>query len=258
MRLRLVTSAAVFVIVLPGSDFAVQAAPTVRAVKACYKKKTGAVRVATRRKPCKRGERRITLGRRGSRGPRGSQGPPGPAGPIGSSGGSPQAGTGTPGAQGPTGAAGSPGPAGSTGPTGATGPTGPSSSTEARNPGPVSITGTDGGSANSLVTLSGVAPGNYLLVARAQLNSSPTLASEIVCEASLGGKSTRAIANVGTNAGNTAHDVVMLTFNVTLASTGTANLNCFGDSLSGTAPTASSAYLELLQVGSAVSQTVSG
>jgi hypothetical protein len=89
------------------------------------------------------------------------------------------------------------------------------------------------------------------------LNSVSTSASEIVCEASLGGKSVQGSANIGTSAGNTAHDSVTMTFNVTVASTGTANLSCYREALTGTAPTASGAYVEILQVGSAISQTVS-
>jgi len=146
---------------------------------------------------------------------------------------------------------------GATGATGATGPTGPSGSIEAQNPGPVTITGTDSSSADSLVTQSGVAPGSYLLIARTQLNSSSTTASEIACSASLGGKSGQGVANIGTNGGNTLHAVVTITFNVTVAATGSANLNCFRESLTGTAPNASGSYIELLQVGSATSQTVS-
>jgi hypothetical protein len=228
-----------------------EAASRAAGVKACYKKKTGAVRVATGRKNCKRGERRLVLNRQG---PRGQRGPAGPAGPVGAAGpGSSQSGVAGP--AGPVGPAGSTGP---TGPTGATGPTGPSGSIEARNLGPVSITGTDSGSANSLVTQTGVTPGNYLLLARTQLNSAPTTASEIVCEASLGGKSAQGIANIGIDGGNVAHAVVTITFNVTVAATGSANLSCYGESLTGTAPTASGAYVELLRVGSATSQVVSG
>jgi hypothetical protein len=108
------------------------------------------------------------------------------------------------------------------------------------------------------VTQTGIAPGNYLLIARTQLNSAPTTASEIVCEASLGGKTSQGIANIGTNAGNVAHAVVTITFNVTVAGTGNANLKCYRESLAGgtAAPTASGAYVELLQVGSATSQVV--
>ena len=228
------------------------AATKAKTVRACYHKKTGAVRVMTGRRRCRRGERHVTLNQRGSRGPRGSEGPPGPAGPAGLSGGPSQI-SGPQGVQGPPGSNGSAGPTGATGPTG---PTGPSSSIEAQNPGPVSITGVDTGSANSLVTLPGVNAGNYLLIARAQLGSAPTTASEIVCTASLGGKSAQSIANIGTTAGNSAHQVVTITFNVALGSTGTANLSCFTDSVSGTAPIASNAYIELVQVGSVVSQTV--
>ena len=208
------------------------------------------------RKKCKRGERRVTWNKQGNRGQRGSQGPSGPGGLPG------VAGTLGPTGAGVTGDDGSPGSAGATGPSGAsgaTGATGPSSSTEARNLGTVSITGTDGGSANSLVTLATVIPGDYLLTARAQVNSVPaTAASEIVCEASLGGKTVLGTANVGTGAGNTAHDIIFLTFNVTVAATGPANLGCYRQALTGTAPTVSGAYVELLQVGSATSQVVSG
>ncbi len=225
------------------------AASRTAGVKACYKKKTGTVRVAKGRKACRRGERSITLNRQGSRGQRGSRGPAGPTGTTPS-----QSGAGVAGPEGPTGLTGLTGP---TGPAGSTGPTGPSNSTEARNLGPVTITGTDGGSANSLVTQSGVDPGNYLLIARAQLNSVPTLASEITCEASLAGKSAQGTVNIGTNAGNSAHSIVTITFNVTVATPGSANLRCYRESLSGTAPTATGAYVELLQVGSATSQVVS-
>jgi hypothetical protein len=103
-----------------------------------------------------------------------------------------------------------------------------------------------------------VVPGSYQLIARTQLNSLSTTASEIACTASLGGKSSQGIANIGTDPGNTAHAVVTMAFNVTLGATGSANLSCFRESLTGTAPTASGAYVELLQVGSATSQTVSG
>ena len=109
--------------------------------------------------------------------------------------------------------------------TGATGPTGPSIQLRPEIAGPVSITGTDSGSANSLVTQSGVSPGNYLLITRVQLNASSTTASEIVCDASLGGKSAQGVANIGTNGGNVAHAVVTTTFNVTVASTSSANLS---------------------------------
>ena len=78
-----------------------------------------------------------------------------------------------------------------------------------------------------------------------------------MCEASLAGKSAQGIANIGTGAGNVAHAVVTITFNVTVATTGSANLSCYRESLTGTAPTATGAYVELLQVGSATSQIVS-
>jgi hypothetical protein len=133
---------------------------------------------------------------------------------------------------------------------------GPSNSIEARNAGPVSITGTDSGSANSVVTQTGVSEGSYLLVARTQLNSVSTTSSRIVCDASLGGKTAQGSVDIGTTAGNVAHSVITITFNVVVAGTGTANLSCYADTLDGTAPTATGSYVELLQVGSATSQVV--
>ena len=106
--------------------------------------------------------------------------------------------------------------------------------------------------------MSGVPAGSYLLMARVQIDSVSTASSQIACETSLGGKTSSGVANVGTTAGNTAHDVVTIAFNVTLGSTGTAKLVCYQEALSGTAPNASGAYVELLQVGAASSQTVSG
>jgi hypothetical protein len=95
-------------------------------------------------------------------------------------------------------------------------------------------------------------------MARTQVTSVSTLASGIVCEASLGGKSQQGRADIGTNVGNVSHDVIAMTFNVTVATTGNANLSCYRETLSGTAPAGSGAYIELLRVGSATSQVVSG
>ena len=139
---------------------------------------------------------------------------------------------------------------------GATGPTGASTSLEGLNPDPISLTGTDGSTANSLVTLAGLDAGSYLLIARVQLNSASTTASRVTCEASLGGKSLNGLADIGTNGGNVAHAVVTMTFNVTVVGTGSANLKCYRETLTGTAPTASKAYIELLLTGSATSLTV--
>ena len=219
-----------------------------RQVTGCYTKKSGVLRVLKRGKRCKRGERKITLLKDGARGPRGSKGSPGKDGNTG-----PRGATGAAGQNGSTGQAGGTGP---TGPPGATGPVGPSNSFEAFNLGPVPITATDGDSANSLATVANIAAGNYVLTARVQLNGPATTASRIVCTASLGGRSSTAISDIGTSAGNVVHDQVMLTLNATLASPGAGNLKCHRDSLTGTSPTASDAFVELLQVGSASSQSV--
>ena len=216
-----------------------------RHVTGCYAKKSGVLRVVKRGKRCKRGERKIAWLKNGERGARGAQGAVGPQGQAG-----------VRGATGPGGPAGSTGAPGSTGPTGATGPTGPSDSFEAVNPGPIAITATDSDSANSLATLANVAGGSYVLTARVQLNGPAATASRLVCTASLGGRSSTAISDIGTSAGNVIHDQVMLSFNATLASTGTGNLKCHRDTLTGTAPTATEIFLELLKVGSVSSQQV--
>lgn len=214
-------------------------------VTGCYAKKNGALRILTRGKRCKRGERKIVWtrsGTRGARGPRGLSGSDGANGPRGA-----------------TGAAGAVGPRGATGPqgsTGSTGPVGPSNSFEAFNAGPISITATDASSANSLATLAGLAPGSYALTARVQLNGPATTASRVVCTTSLGSKSSTAISDIGTGAGNVVHDVPTFAFNATLASTGTGNIKCHRDTLTGTEPTATEVYLELTKVDSATSTTV--
>jgi Collagen triple helix repeat (20 copies) len=214
--------------------------PSGSQITGCYAKKSGALRVA-KGKRCKRGERKIVWTKNGVRGARGARGARGVRGTKGSAG--------------PRGATGAQGTNGSAG---ATGPIGPSTAFEAINPGPVSITGTDTSSADSLATLSNVAAGSYLLSARTQLNGPTTTAARIFCTASLGARSATAIADIGTGAGNVIHGVVTITFNVALPSTGTGNLKCHRETLMGSAPTASEAYLELLQVGSASSLAVSG
>jgi hypothetical protein len=89
------------------------------------------------------------------------------------------------------------------------------------------------------------------------LTGASTTAARIFCTASLGLKSGYAVADIGTNGGNVISDVATVTFNVSVADSSTANLKCFRQSLDGNAPTASEAYLELLRVGFADSQTVS-
>src|SRR3954463_10419329 len=74
-------------------------------LKACYKKKTGALRMISGAKRCKRGERKVSWGRKGPRGSRGLQGPAGAAGAVGApgaAGGVGQSGGGVPGPMGPT------------------------------------------------------------------------------------------------------------------------------------------------------------
>jgi hypothetical protein len=165
------------------------------------------------------------------------------------------------GASGSNGVAGDAGGAGVTGPTGPTGlpgPTGPSESVEAVNSLAVTLTGADSSSANSLATLSSVAVGSYLVIARVQLNSSSTLAAHVSCQTSLGNRSAAAVAQIGSNANSVDQVPVSMVLNVTLVATSNANVKCWKDGLSGSAPTASDTYLEVLKVGSATSQSVTG
>ena len=178
----------------------------------------------------------------------GSESGIGPAGPIGPSG--PSGPTGQSGPSGPTGAQ------GSTGPSGPTGPVGPSNSHEAVNSGPVTVTGIDAGSANSIATLSNLPAGNYLVVARVQLNSSSTTSARVSCLASLGSKSATAIADVGSNPNSIDHIPLTITFNGTLGAVDSANVKCWHDTLAGGAPTATDIYLEVLEVGVASSISV--
>jgi hypothetical protein len=122
----------------------------------------------------------------------------------------------------------------------------------------VSITGTDADSATSLATVANVAAGAYVLTARVQINGPATTSAQVFCTASLGGRFVRSIADIGTSAGNVIHDVIPVTFNMTLPATATANLKCHRETLTGSTPTASDAYLELVKVGSASSVAVSG
>ena len=231
---------AVVALAITGMAVAAQK-PSASRIIGCHSKKTGVLRVVKSAKRCKRGENKIAWTKTGARGLRGARGP-----------------RGTPGVQGAAGAAGAHGATGAAGATGETGPIGPSNSFEVFNVGPISITGTDTDSATSLATLANVAPGSYLLNARVQINGPATTSSQIHCTASLGGRFVRSIADIGTGAGNVIHDLIPVTFNVSLVATGTANLKCHRETLVGTAPTASDAYVELLKVGSASSQAVSG
>jgi collagen triple helix repeat protein len=105
---------------------AAEAAPSASAsavVRACVKKKTGAMRLLTRGTKCKRSERALDLyaspGEVGPQGPAGPSGQPGTPGTAGA-----QGETGPQGAVGPTGPAGADGAQGAEGPTGPQGPAG--------------------------------------------------------------------------------------------------------------------------------------
>jgi hypothetical protein len=210
------------------------------AVRACYKKKSGALRIVAGRKRCNRAERTIVWNMRGPRGRRGvaDQGP-----------------TGGPGA---SGTPGPPGPAGPPGLNGAPGPAGPSESREAVNSLPVALTGGDEGSAISLATLPNLPAGNYFVMARVQLStgSVSTTTARVSCAASLGAKNASAIADIGSAPNSVDHVPITISFNVSLGSAGSANVKCWQQGLVGGAPSASGTYLEVLRVESAASTSV--
>jgi Collagen triple helix repeat (20 copies) len=187
---------------------------------------------------------RQAMKRVGKRGVRGETGPAGPQGANGTNG--------RDGASGITGA---------TGATGATGPVGPSTVLEAVNSNQVAIVGSDVSTATSIATLPSVPAGDYLVIARVQLNANsgtPTQTSKVACEGSLGAKSSMAIVDIGSNANSVAHAPATIAFNASIGSPSNANVKCWNESLTGGAPNASDTYVEALKVGSTSSQSVSG
>ena len=107
-------------LLIPGAAAAATSSSKPAVVHACYAKKGGALRVATR---CTSAQRSISwneTGPKGATGPRGATGAKGATGPQGPAG--------------LTGATGSTGPRGATGPQGATGPAGPQGSTGPQGP----------------------------------------------------------------------------------------------------------------------------
>jgi Collagen triple helix repeat (20 copies) len=192
---------------------------------------------------------KTALKRARKRGSQGERGPAGPTGPAGANG-----------TNGTNGTAGADGGAGLTGPTGSTGPTGPSNAYEAVNSNQVSITGTDLNTATSVATES-LASGAYVVTARVQLNANSgtaTVASRVLCQASLGSDSSIAIADIGSSTNSVDHMPVSVTFTSNIGSTSDAKVQCWNETLTGGAPTASDTHLEALKVGTASSQSVTG
>jgi Collagen triple helix repeat (20 copies) len=183
-------------------------------------------------------------------GKRGLRGETGPAGPQGNGG-----------PQGNNGVNGTNGSDGAPGVTGATGPVGPSTVLEAVNSNQVTIVGSDVSTATSIATLANLPAGDYLVVARIQLNAnsgSPTLNAKVACRALLGAKSSLAIVDIGSNANSVAHAPATIAFNATIGLPSDASVQCWNESLTGGAPNASDSYVEALKVGAASSQSVSG
>jgi hypothetical protein len=127
-----VVSTIALVLAAGGGTYAVAAQSGSGAIKGCSHKKTGALRVLSGTKKCKRTERALSwnvegapgaTGTNGSAGLNGAKGENGPAGAAGSNGAAGAAGAN--GAIGPTGPAGADGTNGTAGTIGATGPTGP-------------------------------------------------------------------------------------------------------------------------------------
>ena len=125
---------------------AAEAAPTATAaavVKACVKKKGGAMRLLTKGTKCRKSETLLNLyaapGEVGPQGPAGAPGETGAQGPAGA-----QGATGAAGADGPAGPTGPQGPAGEAGATGPIGPTGPAGSADTGNEILAKLLGVDG------------------------------------------------------------------------------------------------------------------
>ncbi|HWI71749.1 MAG TPA: collagen-like protein [Baekduia sp.] len=160
------------------------------------------------------------------------------------------------GAAGPKGATGANGEAGLTGATGATGPIGPSNVYEARR-------ASDGGfaddSTHTLITLSGLPAGDYLLTARSNIsNSSPPVQGSVIdCDLLLNGA---AIAGgsglIGDNGGA---EQVVVNRAVSGTNGGDVALRCSVGNVGGSVNwNASDMTVEALKVGSATSTVVSG
>jgi collagen triple helix repeat protein len=221
-----------------GVSWAAQPAKT-GAVRACYKKTNGTLRLPSKGKRCRKAERTLSWNHHGPRGTRGRTGISGLAGAGGRTG--------------DVGTVGATGLDGQTGLTGATGPTGPSAGFEAIKTDAVTITGGDAGTANTIATLSGVQPGNYLLIARAQARSATTLAATVICQASLGGKTATATAQMGSNANGVDQVPLAITFNVTTVAVGAADVKCWREALAGSSPVITDTYIEVVRLGSASS-----
>ncbi len=231
-------------VTMVGVSWAARPAKT-GSIRACYEKKAGTLRFASKGKGCRKAERKLSWNQHGPRGARGRTGVSGLSGVGGRAGG-----VGAAGAMGPGGQTGSDGP---TGFTGATGPTGPSAGFEARKTDAITVTGGDVGTANTIASLVGVQPGDYLLIARAQARGALTQAATVFCQASLGGKVATATAQIGSNANGADHVPLAITFNVTTATVGAADLKCWREALTGGAPVISDTYIELVKLGSASS-----
>jgi hypothetical protein len=64
--------------------------------------------------------------------------------------------------------------------------------------------------------------------------------------------------DIGSSANSVDHAPASIVFNATIGSTSAAKLECWHESLSGGAPSASDSYVEALAIGTASSQAVSG
>jgi hypothetical protein len=140
---------------------------------------------------------------RGTRGPRGLRGLAGVRGPTG--------------LQGPAGPIGSAGPRGSAGPQGPAGANGLSSATEIYKNGPIAGIGTTG---TTVATLANLAPGAYVVSAKAQLTSSAALIAS--CTLAAGTDTDVSEADLGASQSGTLPNQLTHTF----STMGVITLSC--------------------------------
>ena len=238
-RVTGVVAVALVIALVGGRALALGAGGGGGTINACYKTKSGKLRVAVTK--CRKNETPLSWSTTGSTatGPTGPMGDPGPAGPIGRTG--------------PVGPTGPAGPAGSAGPSGATGPIGPAGNPGfTGGPGPTGPTGATGpSSAVSNYTGDPTLPltttfadvvdvtvpaGSYFVIGKVEivLNQTDAKTDEVFCNliSPDGGGTIVDKANGTLDATNVTKDRRVLSFEAPLNQTagGLVHIDCNDDS----------------------------
>jgi hypothetical protein len=154
------------------------------------------------------------------------------------------------GAAGARGAQGAQGTPGGQGTQGLQGPVGPSQAFEAVNTTFITLSTTPA----SVITLAGLQPGSYLVIAKLGLNG-PSGSSRVVCTTTLGSVSDDGIVTSGTGAGSVGQVTDTMTLTATITTTSTAQVVCHLES-SSNLPFTSAAHLIAVKLGQATSTPV--